>query len=224
VILITPAIADDNQLTDEEKSQGWILLFDGKTLAGWKAIASSTQGEFLNSKRPVDQGSLNPHRCGGYMLIHTKMWSDFVLSLDFKPSPGCNSGVFFRVFPLRSQPGKDIGYNGLEVAIDDTHSAGYVDTGALYDLAKPTTNAQRPIGQWNHLVLTCQGTHVTVDVNGERVNSVELADFDQLGRRPDGTDHKFGTVIKDHPRHGFIGLQDHGADIWFKNIKILPRS
>jgi hypothetical protein len=49
---------------------------------------------------------------------------------------------------------------------------------------------------------------------------VDLAEFDQPGKRPDGTPHKFGTAIRNHPRRGYIGLQDHGADIWFKNIKI----
>ena len=75
---------------------------------------------------------------------------------------------------------------------------------------------------WNQMVLTCSGTRVIVALNGEGVNAIDLADFKVVGKRPDGTNHKFDSAYKDHPRVGYIGLQDHGADIWFKNIKLLP--
>jgi hypothetical protein len=208
--------AVDNRLSAREKEEGWTLLFDGKTYEGW------TTSNKTPSKRPIEAGAINPHRCGAYMVIHEKMWTDFVLKLDFKQSPKCNSGVFFRVHSLEPKAGKDVGFNGLEIAIEDTKTAGYHDTGALYDLAKPIRNALRPIGQWNQLVLTSSGSKVIVVLNGEGVTAVDLADFKDAGKRPDGTGHKFGVAIKDHPRSGYIGLQDHGADIWFKNIKILP--
>jgi hypothetical protein len=156
------------------------------------------------------------------MMVHEKKWTDFVLQLDFKQSPRCNSGVFFRVDSLEALPGKDVGFNGLEVAIDDTDSAGYHHAGAIYDLAKPIRNTLKPIGEWNHLVLTCSGTKVLVVLNGEGVNAIDLADFREPGLRPDGTQHKFGFAYRDHLRAGFIGLQDHGAGIWFKNVKLLP--
>lgn len=206
----------DNQLTPGEQKAGWVLLFDGKTYKGW------TTSHKTASKRPIEAGSINPHRCGAYMMIHEQKWTDFVLKLDFKQSPGCNSGVFFRVHSLAPKPGKDVGYNGLEIAIDDTKTAGYHDPGAVYDLSKPIRNTLKPIGQWNRLVLTCSGTKVIVVLNGEGVNAVNLAEFQEAGTRPDGTRHKFDVAYKNHPRAGYIGLQDHGADIWFKNIKILP--
>jgi hypothetical protein len=206
----------DNRLTSREKEKGWILLFDGKTYDGWMT------SDQRPSDRPIAAGAINPHRCGAYMMIHKKKWGDFVLKLDFKQSSGCNSGVFFRVHSLKSLPRRDVGFNGLEVAIDDTQTTGYHDSGAIYDLSKPIRNTLEPIGKWNHLVLTCSGTKVIVVLNGEGVNAIDLADFHQPGLRPDGTKHKFGFAYKDHPRVGFIGLQDHGADIWFKNIKILP--
>src|SRR5262245_16877460 len=109
----------DNVLTPQEQATGWILLFDGKTLNGWKT--SSHQP----SKTPVDDGAINPHGCGGYMMIHEQVWGDFVLSLDFKISQKCNSGVFLRTFPLTPRPGKDVGFNGIEIAIDDTSTAGF---------------------------------------------------------------------------------------------------
>src|SRR3954463_8524205 len=89
----------ENSLTREEKRAGWILLFDGKSLEGWKTSSGRP------SKGPVEQGSINPHSCGGYMMIHEKTWSDFVLALDFQISKGCNSGIFIRTYPLTPRPG-----------------------------------------------------------------------------------------------------------------------
>src|SRR2546423_1317101 len=115
----------DNYLTRAEKRAGWILLFDGKTLNGWM---TSTQ---TPSKVPVDDGCIQPHGCGGYMMIHEKEWSNFILSLDFKISKDCNSGVFLRTFPLTPRPGKDVGFNGIEMQILDSPTADFHDTGAI---------------------------------------------------------------------------------------------
>lgn len=209
------AVASDG-LTPEERREGWVLLFDGKTLDGWKTSSGRP------SRVPVEDGAINPHGSGGYMMIHEKTWSDFVLSLDFKISKGCNSGVFIRTFPLTPRPGKDVGFNGIEVAIDDTTAAGYHDTGALYDLVKPSRNAMKPVGEWNHLVITCDGPRITVELNGEAVTRMDLDQWTAPNRRPDGSEHKFDIAYRDHPRSGYIGLQDHGSPCWFKNIKIKP--
>ncbi|MEX0678386.1 MAG: DUF1080 domain-containing protein [Pirellulales bacterium] len=216
VLMGSGAPAADNELTDAEKRDGWILLFDGRSLDGWMTSSQKP------SRRPVDEHAINPHRSGGYMMIHGKPWSDFVLSLDFMISPGCNSGVFVRTWPLAPRPGKDVGYNGLEVAIDDTTGVGFHDTGAIYDLVKPSVNAMKPAGQWNHLVVTCDKNLIAVEVNGTRVSRLDLDQWTAKNKRPDGTTHKFDVAYKDHPRRGYIGVQDHGADCWFKNIKLKP--
>ncbi len=210
------ALAVDNGLRDDEKKDGWILLFDGHSLDGW--MTSSQRP----SQRPVEEGSLNPRKCGGYMLIHEKPWGDFILSLDFKISKGCNSGIFVRTSPLTPRPGKDVGFNGIEVAIDDTREAGLHDTGAIYDLVKPEKNAMRRVGEWNHMAITCDGSLISVELNGELVTRMDLDQWTSKNKRPDGTDHKFDVVYKDHPRSGYLGLQDHGGDCWYKNIKLKP--
>jgi hypothetical protein len=66
---------------------------------------------------PVEDGCINPHGCGHYMIVHTQQWSDFVLTLDFKISKSCNSGIFVRTASLTPRPGKDVGFNGIEVQI-----------------------------------------------------------------------------------------------------------
>jgi len=215
-LLAPTAWAADNQLTEVEEKEGWILLFDGRTLDGWMTSSEKP------SLRPVEEHCINPHRCGGYMMIHKRPWANFVLQLDFKISPGCNSGIFLRTWPLKPRPGKDVGYNGLEMAIDDTQGAGYHDTGAIYDLVKPSRNAMKPAGQWNHVVIACDKGRIRIELNAERVTAMDLDQWGDTSGRPDGTSHKFGVAWKDHSRKGHIGLQDHGKDCWFKNIKLKP--
>lgn len=208
------AFSEDNALTEKEKKGGWILLFDGKTFDGWMT------SEGKPSKRPVEDSAINPHKCGHYMMVHKKQWQNFQLKLDFKISKDCNSGIFFHTYSLKPRPGKDVGFNGLEIAIDDTKTAGFHATGAIYDLVKPKKNAMKPAGQWNHCVLTCNKNLVQVEINGEQVSKLNLDEWTKPNKRPDGSDHKFDIAYKDHPRKGYIGLQDHGADCWFKNIKL----
>jgi hypothetical protein len=206
----------DNALTAADRKAGWMLLFDGKTLDGWQTSSGKA------SKVPVEHGCINPHASGGYMMIHQKMWSNFVLSLDFKITKGCNSGVFIRTYPLAPRPGKDVGFNGIEVAIDDTTTADFHDTGAIYDLVKPVKNTMKPVGEWNHMVITSDGPALAVELNGEVVTRTDLDQWTTPNRRPDGSEHKFDVAYRDHPRSGFIGLQDHGSPCWYKNIKIKP--
>lgn len=220
VCLLAAGAADDssadNTLSDAEKKDGWILLFDGKSHAGWMTSGGKP------SKSPVEDGCLNPHGCGDYMLVHEKPRENFALTLDFKMVPKCNSGVFVRTSSLTPLPKRDVGYNGLEIALDDTTTAGYTDTGAIYDLSPPVKNAMKPAGQWNRMVITCEGSVITVELNGEKVNSADLSRFTEPGKRPDGSAHKFEFAYKDHPRLGYIGLQDHGSKCLFKNIKLKP--
>ena len=209
------AVAGDNELTPEESSAGWVLLFDGKTAAGW-----------LDSKEQkvedthVQDGCLNPHPCN-YMLIHQEPVENFRLSLDFKLSPKCNSGVFVRTWPLTPRPGRDVGFNGIEVALDDTTTSGFHDTGAIYDLVHPAKNAMTPVGTWNRMIVTCDRDRIEIELNGEPVSSMKLDEWTTPNKRPDGTDHKFDVAFKDHPRKGYFGLQDHGSDVWYRNIKLL---
>lgn len=217
-LMASCAAAGDNELTDKEKADGWILLFDGKTLDGW--MTSSERP----SKAPVENGCINPHKCGGYMMIHKERWGDFILACDFKISKGCNSGIFIRTFPLKPRPGKDVGFNGIEVAIDDTTGADYHDTGALYDLVKPAKAMRKPTGEWNHIVITCAKNRIEVELNGEKVTQMDLDQWTKPNERPDGTRHKFDIAYKNHPRKGYIGLQDYGSPCWFKNIKIKPHN
>ena len=216
LVVAPQAFALDNELTSAETRDGWILLFDGGTTTGWM------NSDGTPPRTPVQNGSLNPHKAGHYMLMHTGQWGSFRLSLDFKISAGCNSGIFVRTASLTPRAGKDIGFNGIEIAIDDTTAAGYHDTGAIYDLVKPVKNAMKPAGEWNSIEIKCERARIEVILNGETVTQADLNQFTQPHLRPDGSRHKFDIAYTDHPKRGYIGLQDHGKPCWFKNIKLKP--
>ena len=211
----------DNQLTEQEKKQGWILLFDGKSTKGWMTSGWEACPEVL------DQGTINPAKCpklgsGGWDMVYEQPWTDFILELDFKISPQTNSGVMVRIWPLKALPGFDVEYNGLEVQILDSKTSDYYDTGAIYDLVKPATNAMRSVGEWNHLRINCDKSVLEVWLNDIHVNRMNLDEWTQPFERPDGTQHKFNIAWKYHSRTGYIGLQKHGGNCWFKNIKLKP--
>ncbi len=210
----TAASAAENSLSEQEKKDGWQLIFDGKSTKGWM-----TPKEKPLPETHVQDGALNPHPCD-YMLVYEKPLDNFVLSMDFKLSPKCNSGIFIRTAPLTPRPGKDVGFNGIEIAIDDTKEAGFHDTGAIYDLVKTEKNAMKPAGEWNHAEVTCNRNLIAVEINGQKVSQMDLDQWTEPNKRPDGTPHKFDVAYKDHPRQGYIGLQDHGSDCWYRNIKL----
>lgn len=216
-ILLAATIAappETNTLSDQEKKEGWTLLFDGKTTQGWM----STKEKPLPASH-VQDGALNPHPCS-YMLVYEKPLENFVLAMDFKLSPKCNSGVFLRTKSLTPRPGKDVGFNGIEVAIDATPGPGFHTTGAIYDLVPTKIDAMKPVGEWNHLQIRSQGSVIEVEVNGKLVSRADLSEWKAPNLRPDGSAHKFDIAYKDHPLKGYIGLQDHGSDCWYKNIKL----
>lgn len=201
---------EDNTLTERDKAEGWELLFNGEDFTGWKC----------NNDRkiaaPIEDGALVPHKSGGYLIIHEREFGDFVFECDVKMPEECNSGIFFRVGDPRNPV-----QTGFEAQVLSGEGAGYHDFGAIYDLVAATKNVSRGPGVWNHVSITCRGPHISVAVNGETVSELDCDEFTKPGERPDGTKHKFKSAVKDFPRHGYLGFQDHGHKVWYKNVKIL---
>lgn len=218
VIILTlwgpSAFAEENILTDLEKNNGWTLLFDGRSTHGWM---SPKQKALPDSH--VQNGSLNPHPCD-YMLVYEKPLENFVLAMDFKITEKCNSGIFVCTMPLEPMTGKDVGFNGIEIAIDATPGPGFHTTGAIYDLVPTNMDAMLTPGQWNHIQITNNNGLIQVEVNGRLVSKMDLDLWTEVNKRPDGSAHKFDIAYKNHPRKGYIGLQDHGSDCWYRNIKL----
>ena len=211
VMFASVARAADNELTPLEAAAGWKLLFNGRDLTGWKN----------NDDKPVaakiEDGAINVHGTGGYLLVYDQPLGDFVFKCDVKMSqPECNSGVFLRTSDLA-----DPVESGLEVQIFSGEADALHDFGAIYDLVAASSDATLGPDQWDTLEIRCEGPQVSVKVNGLEVVAMNCDEWTQPGRRPDGTQHKFSRAIKDFARRGYLGLQDHGHDVWFKNIKLL---
>ena len=212
LVITGQAIAEDNCLTREEKADGWQLLFNGKDYTDWVC----SNGKPVSSA--VEDGAIMPYKSGGYLVVHEKQFGDFVLKCDVRMPEDCNSGVFFRVGDL-----KDPVQTGFEIQISSHAGESYHNFGAVYDLAKSKKAKLNPTGEWNSVVITCRGPEVSVEVNGEQVSKLNCDDFTEVGKRPDGSSHKFnkrGIAVKDFARKGYLGFQDHGHKVWFKNVKL----
>lgn len=208
---VAPCVAGDNELSDQEKAEGWQRLFNGKDKTGWKC---STGAPIAT---PIEDGCLQPHEAGGYLIVHEKQFGDFVLKCDVKMAePYCNSGIFFRVSNLADPP-----RHGLECQITSLSLDPYGLYGAIYDLARPSKNMLRGnLWGWHTVEIRCKGPHITVVIDGETVTKMNCDEFTEKFKRPDGRKHKFNFAIKDLPRRGYIGFQDHGQKVWYKNVKI----
>jgi hypothetical protein len=147
-----------------------------------------------------------------------KRYGDFVLELDFKVEKGTNSGVF-----LRTDSTKEWLHTGMEIQVMDSfgkETLGKHDIAALYDIQAASKNASKPAGEWNHYKITALGPKLTVELNGEVVNEVDLDQWTEAGKNPDGSKNKFKYAYKEMKREGHIGLQDHGNPVWYRNIRI----
>ena len=202
-----PLAARDNELTDQEKQDGWILLFDGKSPEGWTNLKQTN----------VEDGCINPYKSGNYVTCTKDRYADFVIACDFKLTKDCNSGVF-----IRTADPKDPVQTGIEIQIYDTRSEkpNKHDCGAIYDLVAPSKNTLKPLGEWNHIEITCDKNRISVVMNGEAISSMDLDLWTDAGKNPDGSANKFKKALKDFSREGFLGLQDHGKPCWFKNVKL----
>jgi hypothetical protein len=213
---VSAAVAGENELTPQENEQGWQLLFNGSDHTGWKC----SNGKPVAA--PIEDGSLVPFEAGSYLIVYDKPFADFVLKCDVKwDDPQCNSGVFFRVEKL-----DDPVNTGFEVQVAAGRGVGKHALGAIYDLVATKKFEGKATGQWNQLEIRCQGPAISVKLNGQDVASMNCDEFDKPGVCPDGAKHKFQLngqprAVKDFARSGYIGLQDHGHKVWYRNIKVL---
>ena len=188
-----------------EPPKGFTKLFNGKNLDGWKAKSNGWA---------VEKGVLTRKPKSGYIWTE-KAYGDFILDVEVKVSKRCNSGIFFRTDPKNAVQG------GFEIQVMDTtgkKKLGKHDNGAFYDALAPSTNPAKPVGEWNRFIVTCKGPHVTVSINGTEVVKANLDKWTTGNKNPDGSRNKFRTALKDLPRKGHIGFQDHGQDVWYRNI------
>ena len=203
-----------NTLSAAEKSVGWKLLFDGKSLAGWRGYKTETPVGWN-----VQDGALVLAAGRKGDLVTLQEFGDFELSLEWKISEGGNSGIIYRVglgdqAPARSGPE----YQILDNARAKDNKVNTHHAGALYDLVAPPKDVSRPVGQWNEARIRVQGWKIQHWLNGTKLVDIDLAS-------PAGQALIQGSKFKTWTRfasltRGHIALQDHGDAVSFRNVKI----
>jgi hypothetical protein len=208
-----------NTLSEAERAAGWRLLFDGRTTQGWRGYQATG---FPKKGWVVEQGWLRHQaRGGGGDLVTEETFAEFELTFDWKVGAGSNSGLKYFVAEERSSA------IGHEYQVIDDPPYGFAQQGnthqtaSFYDVLPQTVyRPPRPPGEVNQSRILVKGNHVEHWLNGEKVLAYELdsAAVKAAVARSKFRDVKgFGTRMKGH-----VLLQDHGGDVWFRNMKVRP--
>jgi len=209
------------------EEEGWIVMFNGENTEGWRKYGSESfpeqgweiEGEALKC---IGSGEGEAGGAGGD-VIYDQKFKDFHLKLEWKISKGGNSGIFYLAREIEGEP---IWKSAPELQILDNErhidanlgEDGNLQAGSLYDLIPAKPQNAKPAGEWNSTeIMVYQGT-VIHKQNGEVVVEYHLG-------TPDWEEMIANSKFADFPefgkyREGYIGLQDHGNDVWFKDIMI----
>lgn len=227
----------NNVLTESEKADGWILLFDGNSFNGWHGLG---QDVFPSTHWVIDNGTIKrvakedvpslpdgkPAPGGDIITDHT--WRDFEFSFEWKVSSGSNSGIKYNVSEeFSASRGSGRGALGWEYqVIDDEGYPGglkpYHQAGGLYDMIEATNKTLKPVGQWNKSKIVFVGNHGEHWLNDIKVVEYDMdtAEFEALFAKskyfkiPNFKEKKKGSIV----------LQDHGNAAWYRNLKLKPVS
>ena len=196
------AFASDNVLSDEEKADGFQLIFNGQNLDGWRG---DTTGYI------VEDGVIIC-KPGGNLYL-PKDYKNFIIRFDFQVPPNGNNGL-----GIRAEMGKDAAYYGMEIQILDDYADCYKTLkpyqyhGSIYGVVPVKRGFTKPAGEWNTEEVTANGSHITVKINGEVVTDADIANITETmdGRQHPGLHNESGAI-------GFLG---HGAKVMFKNVRV----
>ncbi|MEO2073571.1 MAG: DUF1080 domain-containing protein [Zunongwangia sp.] len=226
----TVAATSPNQLSEKEKEEGWRLLFDGKSTDGWRGYLKDSfpeKGWIIEDGALKVQGAGTGEAGNGGDIIFDEEFKDFELSLEWKISEGGNSGIFYLAEEIEGEP---IFTSAPEMQIldNDRHpdaklgKDGNRQAGSLYDLIPARPQNAKPVGEWNKVsILVYRGTVVHTQ-NGENVVEYHLwtDEWKEMIKDSKFKDWKSFLNAGGDDKKGYIGLQDHGDDVWFRNIKI----
>lgn len=187
-------------LTEEERQEGFIPLFDGKTLNGWWYLGDNHDSFTVNPKGFIEWKSK-----GGKALMTCNRYDNFILRLEWMIEKGGNTGVW--IWAPRASRASKIGFEVQILGDSDRTDLTDDTTGAIYKVIPPKVKAMKPDGEWNNLEIICNGSHVKVTLNGQIVQDVNFDEVEELKYRL---------------RKGFIGVTDHGNYCGFRNIRIKP--
>jgi hypothetical protein len=231
------AAVPPNRLTEAERAAGWRLLFDGRTLAGWRGLGYDS---VPTAHWVIQDGAIKKIASGavptlpdgqplhGGDLITVATFGDFELTFDWKATPGANSGVKYNVseeLSVANAPNHAaLGFE-YQVLDDDRHEDGKLPThraGALYDLVAPNDRKHlRPVGEWNQSKVVFRGNHGEHWLNGEKIVEFGLGTPGMDSLLAASKYHVFPWFAE--RRRGHLVLQDHGDEVYFRNIKVRER-
>jgi len=209
------------------KDDGFVSIFDGKTTNGWRGYNKAT---FPAEGWEVTDGTLHCIESGtgeagnGGDIIYDKKLTNFELDLEWKISEGGNSGIFILAQEIDSVPIYESSPE-MQILDNDKHPDaklgvdGNRQAGSLYDLIPAKPQNAKPAGEWNHAhILVYQGTVVF------SMNEVNVVEFhlwtDAWKKMVSESKFKDWPMFLNTAKEGYIGLQDHGNDVWFRNIKV----
>jgi lysophospholipase L1-like esterase len=196
---------DNVYIREIPRGEGWKDLFNGENLEGWEQVGGENPIWF------AEDGILYTDGEGGGWLSTTEEYGNFELELEFRVPEGGNSGVFCRT-PREGNPA----YEGFEVQVLDDAAEEYSKlepwqyTGSVYSYAAPSRKATLPAGTWQKMRILCDGSHVKVNLNGVEVVDTDLSEHE--------SHHDPHPGLKRN--NGYIGLQNHGSRLDYRNIRI----
>ena len=209
----------DNTLSEKEKKEGWVLLFDGTTMNGWRSYKNKeSEGWDVKNGELYCKAEGVTKRAD---LITANKYENYELQIDWKISPKKNSGIIYMV---NEENGASYESGPEYQVIDD---AGYPAklqdkqlSGANYDMHAPSAKVAKPTGEFNHTKIVINKGHVEHWLNGTKVVDYQLwtPEWEQIKGTSKWKDVKPYGLSKS----GHIALQDHGGGIAFKNIKLKP--
>lgn len=210
-----PAI---NTLTDAEKQAGWVLLFDGKSLEHFKGFKTDAVPATWEA---AANGTLHA-KGGGGDIVTKDQYQDFELSCEWMISDGGNSGIIYR----SAEEGGATYETGPEFQVLDNKSQKHKDAnpknkaGALYDFFPASKDMSKPAGQWNTARIVVKGTKVEHWWNGEKVVDADIG-TEEFKKAVTASKFNAWKGFAVQPK-GHIAFQDHGDQVWYRNIKVRP--
>ncbi|MHA8081069.1 3-keto-disaccharide hydrolase [Aquirufa regiilacus] len=210
-----------NALSKQEKKEGFKLLFDGKTFAGWHTYGKPGQ---VGASWTIEDGIIgfDLAKKDGGDLITDAAYVNYDFSVDWKISPNGNSGIIFNVTedPVKYHSTYNTGPE-MQVLDDAGHPDGKIikhNSGDLYDLIKSSVNVTKPVGEWNTARIVNNRGLLQLYLNGSKVVETRTDDANwkaMIAGSKFKTMPGFGVNMQ-----GRIALQDHGNPVWYRNIKI----
>jgi len=223
---MSPTKAKLNTLTEAEKADGWILLFNGKDLSGWRLYGDKSEdtGRWIVEDDAIklshDRMDLLGLLGTDDLLYAAEAFENFELSIDWKISEKGNSGIFYGV-NLEEEGSYWADAIEMQVLDNEGHMDGKIAThraGDAYDLKSSTHEPVRPVGSWNTARILVNGDHIEHWLNGDKVLEFRRSgpEWEAMHAASKFSANKnFGQN-----KRGYILLQDHTDVVWYRNIKI----